>query len=144
MMEPSVLFKIANSVALVGWLLMALAPRWKGTDFVVHKGLLPLGLALLYAILFVVTFGTGKGDFSSLAGVKQLFSNDWILLVGWVHYLSFDMFVGSWCLRDSWNRGISHWLMLPILFFTLMLGPVGYLLYSILAAFFQPKAESNA
>ncbi|TNE44331.1 MAG: DUF4281 domain-containing protein [Deltaproteobacteria bacterium] len=142
-MEASVLFKIANSIALVGWILMAVAPRSKLTDKVVHEGWLPLGFALLYSILFVTSFGTGQGNFSSLAGVKSLFSHDWIVLLGWVHYLCFDMLVGSWSLRDSWKRKIHHGFMVPILFATLMLGPFGYLLYRGFAAFFPLQTEPN-
>ena len=52
-----------------------------------------------------------------------------MLLAGWIHYLCFDLFIGSWEVRDSEQRGISHWLVLPCLFFTFMLGPVGLLLY---------------
>ena len=58
-----------------------------------------------------------------------LFSNPWALLAGWVHYLAFDLFVGSWEVRDSQARGIPHWLVLPCLFLTFMFGPAGWLLY---------------
>ena len=52
------------------------------------------------------------------------------MLVGWVHYLVFDLFVGAWIVRDARRRGIHHGLVLPCLFFTLMLGPIGLLLYA--------------
>ena len=50
-------------------------------------------------------------------------------LIAWVHFLAFDLFVARWAYVDNWETGISAWLMAPILFFTLMLGPVGFLLY---------------
>lgn len=146
-MEAASLFKVANMVAMVGWLLMALAPRWKGTNWIVHRGLLPVGLGVLYGVLMFVTWGQAKIDFSSLAGVKSLFQHDWLLLIGWVHYLAFDMFVGSWSLRDSWTRDIPHWWMLPILFLTFMFGPVGFVLYMGLTLFrpkVSPQEETNA
>jgi len=61
-----------------------------------------------------------------------LFANRWVLLAGWIHYLCFDLFIGSWQVRDAAARGISHWLVVPCLFFTFMFGPVGLLLYFVL------------
>jgi hypothetical protein len=46
-----------------------------------------------------------------------------------VHYLAFDLFVGSWEVRDSRVHGIPHWFVLPCLFLTFMFGPAGWLLY---------------
>ena len=67
-----------------------------------------------------------------LEGVKQLFANDYILLAGWVHYLAFDLFIGAWEVRDARLVGISHWLVIPCLLFTFMLGPVGLGMYFVL------------
>ena len=49
--------------------------------------------------------------------------------IAWVHFLAFDLFVGRWAYLDSLERSISAWVMAPVLFFTLMLGPIGFLLY---------------
>jgi hypothetical protein len=49
--------------------------------------------------------------------------------IGWAHFLAFDLFVGRWAYLDSRERAISAWLMAPVLFFVLMLGPIGFLLY---------------
>jgi hypothetical protein len=46
-----------------------------------------------------------------------------------VHFLAFDLFVGRWIYLDSQERRISAWLVAPVLFLTLMLGPAGFLLY---------------
>ncbi len=60
---------------------------------------------------------------------RLLFSNRWVLLAGWIHYLCFDLFIGSWQVRDAAANNISHWLVIPCLFLTFMFGPVGLLLY---------------
>jgi hypothetical protein len=54
--------------------------------------------------------------------------------IAWVHFLAFDLFVGRWIYLDSQQRRISAWLMAPVLFLTLMLGPVGFLFYLIVRA----------
>ena len=69
---------------------------------------------------------------ASLDGIRALFTQDQALLVGWLHFLAFDLFVGAWEVRDSRALGINHFLVLPCLFFTFMFGPVGFLLYLIL------------
>jgi Domain of unknown function (DUF4281) len=131
-MKPETLFQICNSAAPVGWLLMAVAPRWSWTRKLVLSGLFPLVLGLVYLSLIVIFFGESEGDFSSLAGVSKLFENPYALTAGWIHYLAFDMFVGAWQVTDSQKRGISHWLVIPCLFLTLMFGPIGLLAYFLI------------
>src|SRR5690606_16385534 len=94
--------------------------------------LIPGVLAVVYLLLIAQNFGSAEGSMSSLAGVKSLFNVDAVLLAGWIHYLAFDLFIGSWEVRDAQRLGIRHWWVLPCLFCTLMLGPVGRLMWWIL------------
>jgi hypothetical protein len=64
-----------------------------------------------------------------LAGVATLFSNPWLLVAGWLHYLAFDLLIGTWEARDARERGVPHLLLVVCLFATLMFGPAGWLLY---------------
>jgi hypothetical protein len=68
----------------------------------------PLFFAVLYTAIVISLFGRVRGGFSSLAGVGTLFANPWLLLAGWVHYLTFDLLVGSWELEDATELGIPH------------------------------------
>ena len=61
--------------------------------------------------------------------MATLFSNPWALLAGWVHYLAFDLLIGTWEVRDSRERGVPHLLVVPCLILTFLLGPAGWLLY---------------
>ena len=72
------------------------------------------------------------GGFSTLEGVGTLFSNPWLLLAGWVHYLAFDLLVGSWQLQDARERGISRLLVIPCFTLTFLFGPAGWLLYIVM------------
>ncbi|RMG25014.1 MAG: DUF4281 domain-containing protein, partial [Bacteroidetes bacterium] len=111
-------------------------PAWKWTQRLVISGLFSLMYALVYLSLIVYVMVTGAGgmNFSSLAQIGVLFQSPWALLAGWVHYLAFDLLVGAWEVKDARSRGISHWLLVPCLFFTFMLGPVGLLGYVFLRA----------
>ncbi len=145
-MNWDLVFTIANYYALFMWLILAFAPR---SDMVM-KGLFYGGsglLALCYAVIVVPLMsgmidGGGSGgtpDFSSLAGVKALLSSDGGATIGWIHYLSFDLFVGIWVARNADSHNIPRWVQFPILFFVLMLGPLGLTLYLLLRFFWRNK-----
>ena len=128
-MSLDLIFTVANGFALLGWLLLAFAPRWRFTHAVVVSGAMSLVLAGLYSALLWMFHGTGEGGFGSLPEVVKLFRQPAMVLAGWVHYLAFDLFIGGWELRDAQRRGVPHILLLPCLGLTLMFGPVGLLLY---------------
>ena len=145
--KPDDIFSAANALALGGWALLALAPRWRGTRALVLSGAWPLGLALLYAACIATHYlgqHGGEGGFGSLAQVAALFHDPWALLAGWVHYLCFDLFVGAWQVRDAQRRGVPHGALVPVLVLTFLLGPVGLLGYfGVRAAIGQPLPASS-
>ena len=132
MFTPDFLFTLANPLALLGWALLVLAPRWRITKLLVLSGAWSLGLGLAYAVLIITHYlgpHGGEGGFGSLAQVAALFQDPWALLAGWLHYLCFDLFVGAWEARDAQRRGVPHWALVPALLLTFMFGPVGLLVY---------------
>lgn len=131
-MTSEALFSLASSAVLPGWLLLVLAPRWKWTTTLLTGVLLPALLGLLYLYLIAVHWAGSQGGFGSLAEVRQLFDQPGLLLAGWVHYLAFDLFVGTWEARDAARLGIPHLLVVPCLLLTFLFGPIGLLLYFVL------------
>ena len=134
-MNSDTLFAAANDLVLPGWLLLLLLPRWRWTTGFITSCLLPGLLAIAYLVLMAANFGrdgAGFSAFNSLDGIKGLFQNDAVLLAGWIHYLAFDLFIGSWEVRDAHRLAIPHWAVVPCLVCTLMLGPIGLLLYLLL------------
>lgn len=134
-MTPDLVFKIANIIALIPWVLMAALPRWSVTEKLINSYTFPVLLAAVYIFYIAISLGKASGGFSTLDGVAKLFRNKNALLAGWVHYLVFDLFVGTWEWRDAIQNGVSHFILLPCLFFTLMFGPAGFLLYYIIRFF---------
>ena len=137
-MKAELIFTIANFIAIAGWLLMAILPRWSWTRKIVLSGILPLLLSVAYMVLIALFLGSAEGGFGSLAQVMKLFTNEWAMLAGWIHYLAFDMFVGAWEVKDAQEQGVSHLLVIPCLVLTFLLGPIGFLLYHIIRRF-SPK-----
>jgi hypothetical protein len=130
--SPEQLFSLCSTLVLPGWLLLVFLPRWRWTARLVSAVVIPLALACVYLFLIATHFGRSDGDFSSLAGVGSLFQNPHNLLAGWIHYLAFDLFVGSWEVRDARRVGLRHVLVVPCLLLTFLLGPIGLLLYFLL------------
>ena len=130
-MTAAQVFAIANPFALLGWIVLAAAIVLKRPWLrdVVAGRLWPLALAALYVVALALGWGTTGGNFSSLAGVRQLFSGDWPLLAGWVHYLAFDLFVGAWIAAEAERAGLSRLWLVPVLPLTFLFGPAGFLLF---------------
>jgi hypothetical protein len=140
-MSPQRVFSIANSVALVSWIMLAILPRRPWVTRVVTTKLVPGLFAILYTAIAASLFWRSPGGFSTLASVGILFSSPWLLLAGWIHYLAFDLLIGSWELEDSREHGIPHLMVVPCLLLTLMFGPAGWLLYRIVRS--VPRRDSK-
>jgi len=129
-MTPDQLFGIVNLVALVAWVLLALTP-WVPRLRTVTAAVVPLALAVVYATLVAVHWSSSEGGFSSLPDVAALFTNPWVLLAGWTHYLVFDLLVGNWEMQDASAREVPYLLVVPCLLLTFLFGPAGWLLYML-------------
>ncbi len=150
-MTPELLFSLLNLSVMPAWALLIFAPKWRVTENLVHSMLYPVGLGLFYAACMgVAMIGgvtgnvafEGEVSFTTLEGVRNIFGNDMGVLVGWSHYLVFDLFVGAWEARDARRRGFNHFILIPCLLLTYMLGPVGLLVYLALR-FVMKKSGSG-
>ncbi len=81
-MKAEQIFSIVNLIAMISWILLAVAPRWVFTKKVVLSGAIPLLLSVAYLILIFAFFGSSEGGFNSLAGVMKLFTYEWMVLAG--------------------------------------------------------------
>lgn len=121
-------YTIINALVLPPWLLLIVAPRWKWT-LPITSVIFPCLLGLTYMTLLAFNLRSVAGSLANLENLAHLFENPYLLLMGWAHYLAFDLFVGSWQLRDAKRLDIAHVLLIPCLLLTLLLGPVGLVCY---------------
>ena len=107
-MTAEQIFSVANPVAVLCWILLAVLPgrRWV-TDGIAGKAV-PALFAAGYVAIVAIVFPRADGSFSTLAGVTALFADPWLLLAGWLHYLAFDLLIGTWEARDSVERGVPR------------------------------------
>src|SRR5690348_2805057 len=125
------LFTFVHVVALAGWALLFLAPR--GPRVAAYVLYLCVGLlCLTYTVMFASRFGSiMQGDFRSIEGLKQIFASDAGIVIGWTHYLAFDLFIGQWIAKDADHKGFSRLAQVPILLLTVLAGPIGLLVWLV-------------
>jgi hypothetical protein len=129
-----IIFQLVNVAVLPFWLLMILAPCWRWTVRIMGSLVVPVLFAGLYAVLVVPALPDVLPMLlrPDLARIGELLGRPEGTVVGWIHFLTFDLFVGRWEYLDARQRGLSHWLLAPALFLTLMFGPLGLLTYLLL------------
>jgi len=134
------IFTLTNVIAFAGWIMLAFLPRRPAVHSIILYACVAL-LCVAYTAMFVSLFGglvdpvrvagAPSPDLTdySVAGLRALFMSDGGIVLGWTHYLAFDLFVGLWVARDADAKQFSRWVQLPVLFMILMAGPIGLLLW---------------
>jgi hypothetical protein len=129
-MTPDQLFSLSGPLAMAGWLTLI-------TGIILDRPYLrdriaglyvPLALSVAYTVLILVFWWSAEGGFDSLANVQRLFTQGWIALAGWVHYLAYDLAIGALVSRQIMERKISRLVLIPILPLAFLFGPIGYLI----------------
>ncbi len=132
----NIYFKTSTVFAFIAWSLLIFFPNSHFTNEVVILIIVSL-LSILYGYLLIFQKNHDdtiypKGSFSSLDGVVDLFKNPKGVLIGWIHYLAFDLMVGLYIQKEATSIGMSHWLQIPCFLLTFIFGPLGFLLFIIL------------
>src|SRR6266478_9343802 len=130
----TLLFRLSNLLVMPFWALMILLPRWRWTERNMRSPFVSAAPAVLYAVLVLPRLGAIWPAIArpTLPGIATLLGSPEGATIAWVHFLAFDLFVGRWIYLDSQERRLSPLLTAPILFLTLMLGPLGFLTYLML------------
>ncbi len=148
MIDPETAFSLAGLLAMAGWagLLLAVfvkpmrAYAWRAATFII-----PALLAMAYILLIQDGMRAAEGGgFGSITEVRALFANDAALAAGWLHYLAFDLFVGSWIAREGLRSGIPGLLLVPCFALTFLFGPTGLLLFFIIRLAFSHHSVREA
>lgn len=136
------LFGFTNLVALVGWIVLLFLPRKPlplSLVLYLGVGLLCLAYAAMFAGLFGALVDPVRDPGAplpsllnySVDGLQDFFRSDGGLVLGWTHYLAFDLFVGLWIARDADGKQIGRLVQAPVLLLTYFAGPIGLLVWLI-------------
>ena len=144
MLDPHFAYALAGPFVMAAWagLILSLFVRpvqaiaWTAAQIVV-----PALLAVAYVLLIWTGLNEAQGGgFGSIEEIRALFANDSALVAGWFHYLAFDLFVGTWIIREGLKHELPRLILLPCLPLTFLFGPAGLLLFFALRATFGPRA----
>lgn len=139
------LFSLSSLLVMPFWFLMIFLPGWTWTKRVIASPWIAAFAAALYVVLVLpgVLQILPAVMNPSLGGIQALLATPAGATIAWVHFLAFDLCVGRWVYLDSRERNFSPWFVSPILFFVLMLGPLGFLVYLFVRLVGQPRVRSK-
>jgi hypothetical protein len=139
-----VLFGMTFLVAAPFWALMILLPRWSPTRRIIESPLIVLPAVVIYALLVIPAFGEVLPAVAAptLNGVRDLLGTADGAAAAWAHMIAFDLFVGRWSWLDSRSRGVPALVMSPVLLLTILLGPLGLLVYLLVRTRYPATATA--
>jgi hypothetical protein len=126
-------FELSNLVVLPFWAFMVLVPTWSVTRRVIASPWIVAPPALIYLVtlLPVATMVLPEVINPVQARIASLLGTPTGVTLAWAHFVAFDLFVGRWIYCDSQSRVYSAWWVSPLLVLTLLVGPVGLLIYLV-------------
>lgn len=128
------IFILSNFLVLPVWFCMIVLPHWSFTRRMMRTYWPVVLPAVLFVLLFVPQIFVVVPTLitqPTLEGMQQLVSTDIGATTAWVHLITFDLFIGRWAYLESREQQMNVWLMAPILFIILLVGPLGLLIYLI-------------
>ena len=124
------MFLTAQAVQLIGWAALFAYPLVGRQRAVLFARAVTAVLAVLYLGWFLPYAAAIPRDMGySLAAIARSFETRELLLAGWIHYLVLDLFLGTWEAEHAERAGVSYAPLASSLFLTMMVGPLGLLVY---------------
>ena len=68
--------------------------------------------------------------------ISDLFSDKNFLVMFWIHFISINLFVGGWIVKDSQKFMINKFLLSVPLIITYLIGPLGLFVYWLIRIFY--------
>ncbi len=137
-----ILYFWVNLGVLPFWLILIFFPQSNLSKYFVTS-IFPF-LLLSGAYVFVLyksyinlyDFDSNFELYLSISNLSNLFSNDLFLMLFWIHFISINLFVGGWIIKDSQKFMINKILVGIPLIITYLIGPLGIFIYWLIRIFF--------
>ena len=137
-----ILYFWVNLGVLPFWLILIFFPSSNINKFFVTS-ILPI-LLLSGTYIFVLyksylnsyNFISNFELYLSMLNLSNLFSNNLFLILFWIHFVSINLFVGGWIVRDSQKLYINKILIAFPLIITYLIGPLGIFIYWLIRIFY--------
>ena len=137
-----ILYFWVNLGVLPFWLILIFFPSSNINKFFVTS-ILPILLlsgayifALYKSYLNTYDFIGNFELYLSISNLSNLFSNDLFLILFWIHFVSINLFIGGWMVRDSQKLLMNKILVAFPLIITYLIGPLGVFIYWLIRIFY--------
>ena len=123
------------------WLILIFFPQSYLCRFFVTS-ILPI-ILLCGAYIFVLyksyltsyNFSDNFKLYHGLESLSELFTNNFYIMVFWIHFIAFNLFTGGWIVKDSQKFSINKILLSVPLIITYLIGPLGLFMYWLIKIF---------
>ncbi len=135
----------ANFGVLPFWLMLIVIPNSKFSQILINSIILPLILASAYVYVIYQSFLLDEPIldilklYLSLDNLYTIFATEGFLVLFWLHFLTLNLFIGSWVSRDGVKYNISRGLVFFPLILIYFTGPLGLVLYWVIRIFYAKK-----
>ena len=142
------IYLFANWGVVPFWLLLMFMPNHAITKFFCHSIIAPLLLTIAYAfvarqIILEENIFEGFKLYLGLGSLGEIYSNESLRLIFWLHFLAISLFIGSWIARDCERYMVPKILSIPCIIITYFVGPVGIVIYWLVRIFYAKKINFN-
>ena len=142
------IYLFANWGVVPFWLLLIFMPNHAITNFFCHSIIpfLLLGLSYVFVAYQIVLEGNTFEGFKlylGLDGLDEIYTNESIRLVFWLHFLAVSLFVGSWIARDCLKHMVPKIFSITCITITYFTGPLGIIIYWFIRIFYAKKINFN-
>ena len=142
------IYFFANWGVVPFWLLLIFIPNHSITKFFCHSivPFLLLGLAYTFVSHKIILEGNIFETFKlylGLEGLDEIYTNESLRLVFWLHFLAVSLFAGTWIARDCDKYMVPKILSIPSIAITYFAGPVGIVIYWFIRIFYSKKINFN-
>ena len=140
-----ILYFWVNLGVLPFWLILIFFPQSNLSKYFVTSIFPILLLSGAYAFMLYKSylntydFDSNFELYLSFSNLSSLFSNDYFLILFWIHFISINLFVGGWIVKDSQKLMINKILISVPLIIIYLIGPLGILIYWIIRIFFAKR-----
>ena len=137
-----ILYFWVNLGVLPFWFILIFFPSSNLSRFFVTSifPIILLGGSYIFALyksyLNSYDFLTNFELYLNISYLSNLFSNDLFLMLFWIHFVSINLFVGGWMVKDSQKFSINKILLTFPLVITYLIGPLGIFIYWLIRIFY--------
>ena len=136
-----ILYYWVNLGVLPFWLILIFFPQSNICKYFVTS-IFPI-IVLSGAYIFMIyksylnsyNFDNNFNLYFGIENISELFANETFLIMFWIHFISINLFTGSWIVKDSQKFMMNKIILFFPLIITYLIGPLGLLVYWLIRIF---------